>query len=109
LAATYAGGVGPDKIKLLKELAGENALMLAQGSVLATHTRHRAGNPHAQDSTEHILVGKSSIECHEFAAEAKDALGNRRYINGKHSFQVFLEDIRNWISAEEHRRHSDVA
>jgi hypothetical protein len=49
------------------------------------------------------------MECHEFAKEAKDALLNRRYINGKHSFQVFLEDIRNWIQAEEIHSHCDVA
>ena len=100
LAATYAGGVSKDKIRLLKKLAGSHAIMLAQGSLLAVHTRHTAGNPHEDDATVRILVGKAGIEAHHFAVEAIEALHNRRYIDGKHSFQVFLENIRKWIHAE---------
>jgi enediyne biosynthesis protein E3 len=100
LAATYAGGIGEDKLRLLKTLSGEHAIMLAQGSVLATHTRHRAGNPHQHDTTEQILIGKSSIECHLFATEAKNDLQERRYIDGRPSFQVFLENIRRWIQGD---------
>lgn len=100
LAATYAGGVSKDKIRLLKRLSGPHSIMLAQGSLLAVHTRYTAGNPHEDDSTVRILVGKPAEEAHLFAVEAIEALRNRRYIDGKHSFQVFLENIRKWIHAE---------
>ena len=109
LAATYAGGVSTEKIKLLKRLSGEYSTLLAQGAVLATHTRQRAQNPRPSDSTERILVGKTALECHAFAMEAKAALRGRRFINGKHSFQVFLEDIRHWILTQEQSTQYDVA
>ena len=97
LAATYAGGINYDKLLFLKELAGRHQIMLAQGSLLATHTRHRAGNPHLDDPIERILIGKSAIDSHNFAMKTRDMLEGRRLIDGKQSFQVFLEAVRNWI------------
>lgn len=97
LAATYAGGVAKHKIEQLKELAGKYASRLGEGSVLATHTRDIAGNPHDTDLTEIMLTGKSAIECREFAEKAKAQLENQRTINGKHSLKVFLENIREWV------------
>lgn len=99
LAATYAQGVPLEKVRRLKELAGPHQLMLAQGSILAVHTRHTAGNPHEDDAVCQILVGKSSIECHLQALEEIDFLANRRYVDGQHSFQVFLDRLRGWVHA----------
>jgi enediyne biosynthesis protein E3 len=98
LAATYAGGVSKEKIYQLKELAGVHAYRLGEGSFLATHTRQMAGNPHQEDSTERILTGRSSIECHEFAEELiVKVLRGQKFINGQPSFQVFLGMIRDWV------------
>lgn len=97
LAATYAGGVNHDKLLFLKELADEHEIMLAQGSFLATHTRHRAGNPHLDDQTEKILIGKRGLECHNFANQIRQTLEGKRIVEGKPSFQVFLETVRTWI------------
>lgn len=97
LAATYAGGVSEIKIKELQELAGEYSHMLGEGSILACHTRDIAGNPHKSDSTERILTGKSVKECNLFAAMAKENLNGQRYIDGKHSLEVFLQNIRAWV------------
>lgn len=109
LAATYAGGVSKDKIRLLKALAGEHAVMLAQGSILATHTRHTAGNPHQDDTTERILIGRSGVEAHSFAVETIKFLDGRRYIDGKHSFQVFLEHLRKWVSTTNPTLNAEVS
>ncbi|WP_340200608.1 DUF1702 family protein [Ascidiimonas sp. W6] len=97
LAATYAGGVSELKIKELQQLAGSLSHMLGEGSILACHTRDIAGNPHASDSTERILTGRSVKECNLFAAITKENLNGKRYINGKHSLLVFMENIREWV------------
>jgi enediyne biosynthesis protein E3 len=102
LAATYAGGVSEKKIYLLKELSGKYAYRLGEGSFLATHTRQLAGNPHKTDSTERILTGRSSVECHEFALEViEKTLRGEKYINGEPSFQLFLSLIRDWVKSNQ--------
>ncbi|MDQ1152391.1 hypothetical protein QE382_004375 [Sphingobacterium zeae] len=98
LAATYAGGVDKNKIEKLIALAGKHAPRLGEGSVLATHTRDVAGNKHELDLTERLLTGKSAAECQEFACNANQKLNNQSTINGKHSLQVFLEEIREWVA-----------
>lgn len=71
LAATYAGGVTPEEIRLLQAAAGEYVGNLAQGAVFAATARHRAGNSvqHNQMACE-ILSGLSVPE----AAELVDRL-----------------------------------
>jgi enediyne biosynthesis protein E3 len=102
LAATYAGGVSEEKIHLLKRLSGKYAYRLGEGSFLATHTRRLAGNPHPTDTTERILTGRSSEECHEFATEIiEKTLRGEKYINGEPSFQLFLSIIRDWVIANQ--------
>jgi len=98
LAATYAGGVEKSKIQKLTSLAGKHSNRLGEGSVLATHTRDLAGNPHKTDATEIILTGRSAKECQNFAIQVNERLNNQRFIDGKHSLQVFLEEIRQWIT-----------
>jgi enediyne biosynthesis protein E3 len=108
LAATYAGGVPAEKIKRLKQLAAPFGISLGEGSLLATHTRDLAGNPHADDTTVQLLTGRSAKDCCAFAREALVRLGNERYIQNKHSLLVFFEDIRSWLisSTEVHRNTS---
>lgn len=97
LAATYAGGVSTDKIKELKTLSGEFVYRLGEGSVLATHTRRLAGNPHPKDETERILTGKGSIECDEFSVKIIKSLEGYKFIEGVPTFQILLQKIRNWV------------
>lgn len=97
LAATYAGGVPAEKIKRLKELAGPFYISLGEGSLLAAHTRDIAGNPHKDETTVRILTGRTNRECCDLAIEANARLEGRRYIDGKHSLQVFFEYIREWL------------
>ncbi len=100
LAAAYAGGVKESEIFKLKELSGNYAIMLGQGAFLAAHTRYRAGNPTKDESTIEILVGESAKSCDELANEVILQLDKtNRYINDKPSFQVFLEYVQDWVSA----------
>jgi enediyne biosynthesis protein E3 len=107
LAATYAGGVPIEKIKELKTLSGEFVYRLGEGSVLATHTRRLAGNPHVKDETERLLTGKSSIECDEFAVKIIKSLEGYKFIEGVPTFQILLQKIRNWVQ-ENHIQASAV-
>lgn len=43
VAATFAGGVGPDELKVLLEASKEYDIYLQQGSIFASKLRHRAG------------------------------------------------------------------
>lgn len=96
LAATYACGVNEATLLELQELADVYRYALAEGSVLASHTREVAGNPHADDLSSRVLVGQSAVACHVFAAKAREDLKNQRYINGEHSLKVFLDKIATW-------------
>jgi hypothetical protein len=98
LAATYAGGVPEHQIIKLKQLANSFSNRLGEGSILASHTRDVAGNPHNSESTEIILTNRSAIDCQSFANEINEWLDNRRMIDGKHSLQVFFEKLRDWVS-----------
>ncbi len=98
LAATYAGGVSNEKIHELKRVSGVHQIMLAQGALLAAHTRHTAGNPHEDDSTINILTGTSGIKCHEKALEFKNKFQGSKSIDGTPSFQVFLSHLRAWLN-----------
>jgi hypothetical protein len=101
LAATYAGGVSQEVILQLKKLAGEHYIRLAEGSILATHTRDLAGNPHIENTTLFIFSRKTKEECNDFTKEALVRLNNQKFINGEHSLNVFFKDIRNWIKESE--------
>lgn len=96
LAATYACGVDETTLLRLQDVADVYRYALAEGSVLASHTREVAGNPHADDLASRILVGQSAEACHVVAAKARQNLNNQRYINGEHSLKVFLDAIVTW-------------
>jgi hypothetical protein len=106
LAAAYAGGVSLAKIKRLKELSEKHSLMLGQGVLLAAHTRYTAGNPQKDENTVVILTGATGKECHEIALQHKRVLEGKKQIEGKPSFQFFLENIRNWLQQQEQKQTS---
>jgi hypothetical protein len=72
LAATYAGGLGEERVRRLRELAHPHGLRMAQGSALATMARVRGGNV-----TADTAIG-SSVLCggtpDEVAARAEAVL-----------------------------------
>jgi hypothetical protein len=99
LAATYACGVSAQTLLRLRDLAGVYRCALAEGSVLATHTRHIAGNLHDDENASLILVGKPVSACTQYAAQAKERLNGQRFIEGKHSLNVFINDIAAWTKS----------
>jgi hypothetical protein len=71
LAATYAGGLGEERLRRLRELAHPHELRLAQGSAFATMSRVRAGN--VTSDTElgaSVLCGAPASEVAERAERA---------------------------------------
>ncbi|MCK8522371.1 DUF1702 family protein [Aquimarina sp. D1M17] len=109
LAAAYAGGVPEEDIFKLKKLSGNYSVMLGQGAFLAAHTRHKAGNPTNDESTVEILVGESAKSCDELANQVIEQLDKRnRYVDNKPSFQVFLEYVQDWVSANISYQESKV-
>ena len=104
LAATYAGGVLPEKIQLLKELSNEYYLSLGEGAILASHTRDIAGNSFTDESTINILTKRSMSDCNKYAIEANNRLEGRQFINERHSLDVFFEELRDWVEIS----HLDV-
>ena len=71
LAATYAGGLGEEQLKQLRDLAHPHELRLTQGSAFATMARVRAGN--VTEDTElgaRVLCGGSAREVAERAEAA---------------------------------------
>jgi hypothetical protein len=70
LAATYAGGAGPDALAVLRTAAGPYLPALAQGASFAARVRQRAGTPAAHtDRACRILCGLGADE----AAAVSDA------------------------------------
>jgi len=99
-AAGYANGISEEKLRRLKALALIYDTYLAQGAFLAAHTRHRADNPIKNDLATPILTGRTDLACHRFAMEMRSQLEGKRKVGDKHSFQVFLEAVRNWIESD---------
>ncbi|HEY3867781.1 MAG TPA: DUF1702 family protein [Actinocrinis sp.] len=64
LAATYAGGAGPEELERFRERAGEHRSQLAQGSAFAATARAEAGLV-----TEHTIMA-SRVLCDVTPAEA---------------------------------------
>ncbi|MCA9186647.1 MAG: DUF1702 family protein [Pirellulaceae bacterium] len=72
LAATYAGGVSAEILDELREIAGTQAIHLAQGAVFAAAARHRAGNvvPYTFDACR-LLTGLSVEDASDVAEQAR--------------------------------------
>lgn len=100
LAASYAGGVGEEDIHELAASAKEYSLYLGQGCFLAVHTRYRAENPHLNSKTVDILTGASGESCHTEAIRLRKIFKDKREVDGKPSFQVFLELVRKFIQSK---------
>jgi hypothetical protein len=98
LAATYACGVSNQTLEDLLHRAEGHENRLAQGSILASHARHRAGNPHEDDRASLILTGMSSEEVHGASEEFARDLQGRGVKEGKPALQVWLDRLLNWIA-----------
>ena len=98
LACTYAGGVSEEQIWQLAELSGQYRAYLGQGCFLAAHTRHRAGNPREDSSTELILTGHDSAACHREGLAIRERLLGKREVDGRPSFLLLLEQVRAFLT-----------
>jgi enediyne biosynthesis protein E3 len=70
LAATYAGGVSEQELRLFQRRAGEHAPFVAQASAFAAQARVRAGLlvPHNDVATQ-VLCGMNAIEAGQITDE----------------------------------------
>lgn len=96
LAATYAGGVEADELRLLVERAGEHGGQLAQGSAFAAEARVRAGLvvPHIGLATE-ILCGLSVEDAARITQDVRPSGPNGDAI----VYDTWREDIARQIVA----------
>ncbi|MBU2902971.1 DUF1702 family protein [Maribacter dokdonensis] len=98
LAATYAGGVPILNIEKLLFYGVEFRSHLAEGAILAIHTRDIAGNPHEDNQVSEKIIGKTYKSSIEYAARANKFLDNKRYLLDKHSLEVFFNSLRSWVT-----------
>ncbi|MCK6546375.1 DUF1702 family protein [Myxococcota bacterium] len=101
LAATYAGGVPAEWLHALVRSAGAHRVMLAQGSLLACHARHRAGNPAPHnDLAATILAGIDAGSLHRMAEEHLAKIDERSEMtSGRTTWSVWIEGVRGALAA----------
>jgi hypothetical protein len=101
LACTYAGGVSAEWMTRLLEVGAGHELMLAQGSLLACHARHRAGNPaaHNNDAAK-LLTGLTSAQLHRIAEDALREIDEYApTTDGKDTWTAWLQRVGASLSA----------
>jgi len=100
LACTYAGGVSREWICRLLDLGAGHELMLAQGSLLACHARHRAGNPAPHnDLAAQTLTGLTAEQLHWIADERLAEIDQcSEMTNGEDTWNRWLGKIRSSLS-----------
>ncbi|HEV2886904.1 MAG TPA: DUF1702 family protein [Jatrophihabitans sp.] len=101
LAASYAGGGDADTFAALREIAGEHAPQLAQGSVFAAETRARAGN--LTPNTEAACLALAGIPVAEAVELAAATRPVEAVIDGEVSFQVWRRRIADSLAARAER------
>lgn len=96
LACTYACGVSSETIHRLASVAEGHRVMLALGSLLASHARHRAGNPAPHnDLASHVLAGLSSEQLHRIAENRLREIDELApTTNGKPTWTAWIEKVR---------------
>ena len=77
LAATYAGGVGQDRLQKIMDASGPHAAALRQGAVFAAQARQRADNaaPHAKLACK-VFLGLDLPEAAEIACDCLPTAGD---------------------------------
>jgi hypothetical protein len=100
LACTYAGGVPREWIVRLLEVGAGHELMIAQGSLLACHARHRAGNPapHIELAAK-TLTGLTSEQLHRIAEDALAEIDEYAEVtDGQDTWSAWLGRIQRSLS-----------
>jgi hypothetical protein len=100
LACTYAGGVSREWIRRLLQLGAGHELMMAQGSLLACHARHRAGNPAPHnDLAAQTLTGLTAEQLHRIAEDKLTEIDEGAPMtNGQDTWSVWLGRIRSALA-----------
>lgn len=96
LASTYACGVDKETLQKLLSVASEYRVMLAQGSLLACHARHKAGNPAPHnDLAAGVLTGVDGAKLHAIAVERLKQINEDTDTTGdKSTWTLWVEMVR---------------
>lgn len=95
LASAYACGVDREHIEAVFHSSGPHQAALAQGAVLAAHTRHRAGNPVPHlDMVTHAYWGQDSVDLHQMAQASIEYTQTRSSDDTSEHWTRFIEDLR---------------
>ncbi len=95
LASAYACGVNRTHIEAILEASGPHQAALAQGSVLAAHTRHRAGNPAPHvDMVAQVYWQRDSLELHRMAQAAIENTKSPTSGAAPEHWSRFIDDLR---------------
>lgn len=96
LAATYACGVDKETLQKLLSLGSDHRLMMAQGSLLACHARHKAGNPAPHnDLAAGVLAGCDGARLHAIAVDRLKQINEDSDTTGdKNTWTLWIEMVR---------------
>lgn len=101
-AATYAGGLSDDGVKVLVDAAGSERSSLAGGSALAAHVRVQCGNlTPAVGTTCKALTGRSAEDAAHVCADARHAAGKSTTLK---AFAAWRDQVRDAVGRVSRRR-----
>ncbi|MFT4974553.1 MAG: hypothetical protein ACI8S6_000436 [Myxococcota bacterium] len=91
LACAYASGIDRQQLVALRQAAGAHSPWLAQGAVLAAHTRHVAQNsaPHVELACE-VICEMSALQAHRIAEQTMEDLRGRDRVGDQTAWELWL-------------------
>nr|WTA64415.1 DUF1702 family protein [Micromonospora sp. NBC_00855] len=99
LAATFAGGSGPDELARLLQAAGDFAPDLAQGAVFAAKARHHAGHVPEHSRVAMAALGDRTVEA--AAALADDSAVRPAPAGGLPPYELWRRNVRAHFAARD--------
>ena len=95
LACAYASGIDRQQLVALLRASGEHRPWLAQGAIMAAHTRHVAGNPapHVDLACE-VICGGDALAAHRIAEQAMHDLRGRDRVGEQTAWELWLSRLR---------------
>lgn len=99
LACVYACGIDRQQITALRSVSGEHYAYLAQGAIMAAHTRHVAGNPTPQvDLACEVLCDMNALTAHRVAERAMEGLKGQARSGTETAWETWLSRLRAHVS-----------
>jgi len=95
LACAYASGIDRQQIVALRRASGSHRPWLAQGAIMAAHTRQVAGNtaPHVDLACE-LICDMDALQAHQLAERAMVGLRGQDKLGERFAWDVWLERLR---------------